>query len=550
MNRSVWSLLKRLRTPEDPSSDEVILGRFVNTRDEAAFELLVWRHGGFVLSVCRRMLRDAHAAEDAFQATFLILARKAGSVRGSLAGWLHQVARRVCLRAISRGPVPATAGGEWIAPEINDPIHSAELRNVLDEEIARLPERLRLTVVHCYLQNRPTEEAANKLGIPRGTVLSRLSHARQLLTARLTKRGIAAPATFLTASLTLPTLSADVCRGVAKVAIEYTGATLAPSVSTQLAHEVLVMAKRKTTVGLAACLLLTAGVGTGVGVVTAQGGGKVPDKSSIQAAEEKPLPLSRDSTPLQRADQKEKIEARRDRLLKSEQDVMDHLRTQEAILIRVVSQGGAEVDPSALKEKLEKLDTELLDLEAQVERFPVQLQSREKQVENAKAGRHGEGDKSQMASQVSQRVYRTKEVVDARTRYEKRLADVRDLQTKSKPEGELVKEAERLLKAAEVDLQKARDLVQPQEEKAAQERAIREWERILTRDRDLFESTKNQLKATRQKRVEWVMRIQRANAALEAQKLIDDEIQVLRDIRKQVLKERLMLEMGLDGAAK
>src|SRR5262245_57220591 len=105
MRPNPWPLLRRLarRPPgeSDPVSDAELLSRFARDRDQAAFELLVWRHGPMVLGACRRILRDVHLAEDAFQAAFLILARKSGTVRagGSVAGWLHRVARRVALRA-------------------------------------------------------------------------------------------------------------------------------------------------------------------------------------------------------------------------------------------------------------------------------------------------------------------------------------------------------------------------------------------------------------------------------------------------------------------
>ena len=104
-SRPLYTLLQRLRRRADPSggglSDAELLLRFVRQRDEAAFELLVWRHGPMVLGVCRRVLRDAHGAEDAFQATFLALVRKAGSIArgGAVAPWLYRVAFRVALRA-------------------------------------------------------------------------------------------------------------------------------------------------------------------------------------------------------------------------------------------------------------------------------------------------------------------------------------------------------------------------------------------------------------------------------------------------------------------
>jgi RNA polymerase sigma factor (sigma-70 family) len=179
MRPDPWPLLHRLirhstADNSDPVSDAELLARFARDRDQAAFELLVWRHGPMVLGACRRVLRDAHLADDAFQATFLVLARKAGSVRtgGSVAGWLHRVARRVAVRAArqrkARREEPLAADRAGRPGATPDP----ELRAVLDAEIDRLPDRFRLPVVLCYLDGRSTEDASRLLGVPRGTVLS------------------------------------------------------------------------------------------------------------------------------------------------------------------------------------------------------------------------------------------------------------------------------------------------------------------------------------------------------------------------------------------
>jgi RNA polymerase sigma factor (sigma-70 family) len=187
----------------DGADDAELLGRFVRHRDEAAFELLVWRHGTMVYNVCRRLLREAHAAEDAFQATFLVLVRKAASVgRGeALAGWLYRVAYRVALRARSRAvPVP-TADVPEPRDEASDAVLWRDLRPVLDEEIGRLPQKYRLPVVLCYLSGLTTDEASRRIGVPRGTVLSRLAWARQRLRVRLSLRGVTLSAALIGALL-------------------------------------------------------------------------------------------------------------------------------------------------------------------------------------------------------------------------------------------------------------------------------------------------------------------------------------------------------------
>lgn len=172
-------------------SDSELLRRFADARDEAAFELLVWRHGGMVLGTCRRVLGRSADADDAFQATFLALARKAGAVRRgeSLPGWLHRVALRAALRLRAAGQhtlaeaIPLT---EVAAPAEPLPDDTAA---VLDEEIGRLPHKLRVAFVLCALEERTDSEAAELLGCPKGTVLSRLARARERLRLRLTRRG-------------------------------------------------------------------------------------------------------------------------------------------------------------------------------------------------------------------------------------------------------------------------------------------------------------------------------------------------------------------------
>jgi RNA polymerase sigma factor (sigma-70 family) len=187
-------------------TDAELLRRFARGRDEAAFELLLWRHGSMVLATCRRVLGDAHAAEDAFQATFLALARQAGSLgQGeALPGWLHRVACRVALRARQGARLRTFCETRDLPSPSADPTEDAqarELRAVLDEELNRLPEKFRAPVVLCYLEGRSTEEAARRLDCPRGTVLSRLAQARERLRARLTRRGLAVTGALLAATL-------------------------------------------------------------------------------------------------------------------------------------------------------------------------------------------------------------------------------------------------------------------------------------------------------------------------------------------------------------
>jgi RNA polymerase sigma factor (sigma-70 family) len=194
--------------------DSQLLERFLRQRDEAAFEVLLWRHGPMVLGVCRRLLRHEQEVEDAFQAAFLTLVRKAGSIsrRESLAGWLYQVSHRIALAA--RAGAVRRARLERAAPA-----HSAsgpdpgplwrDLRGVLDEEIGRLPEKYRLPVVLCHLEGKSCQEAAAEVGCPVGTLTSRLTRACQQLAGRLSRRGVMLPAGALTAALSAEAATAS-----------------------------------------------------------------------------------------------------------------------------------------------------------------------------------------------------------------------------------------------------------------------------------------------------------------------------------------------------
>lgn len=214
-NQHLTTMMRHLHTVRGGARSEVpdaeLLERYVVRRDEAAFELLVCRHEWMVRSVCRRVLRQEQDAQDAFQATFLILACKANSIgkRQALAGWLYKVAYRVALRgkaeAAKRGYRERPCGGGW--PEAvagSDPCDEADRLDscrALDDEIHRLPEKYRTPVVLCYLEGRTNEEVARQLRCPVGTVVTRLARARQRLRTRLVRRGLGLSAGLFTAAL-------------------------------------------------------------------------------------------------------------------------------------------------------------------------------------------------------------------------------------------------------------------------------------------------------------------------------------------------------------
>ena len=179
-------------------SDDRLLTRFLADRDETSFEALVIRHGPRVLGVCRQVLGDTQDAEDAFQATFLVLLRRADAIRkrDSLGHWLHGVAHRIAVRARARGARRRTRELEVVVEELSavhpgDQLEGADLRPLIREEVDRLPEKYRDPVVLCYLEGLTNEEAARRLRCPPGTLKGRLTRAREILRDRLDRRGLA-----------------------------------------------------------------------------------------------------------------------------------------------------------------------------------------------------------------------------------------------------------------------------------------------------------------------------------------------------------------------
>jgi RNA polymerase sigma factor (sigma-70 family) len=280
-------------------ADAELLARYARRRDEAAFELLLYRHGPMVLAACRRVLHHAADAEDAFQATFLTLVRRARSIRRgeSLAGWLYRVARRIALRLRAVTPPAGTAAAEPATPGPDSAADWRDLGVVLDEEIGRLPAKYRAAVVLCYLGGRTHAEAAHELGCPRGTVAVRLLRARQLLQKRLTRRGVTPAVGVLTAGLAGELRAAPVelvGRTLVAAARFQTGAAasgVVPGRAVELAAGALrEMTMRKVKAATAALALTcgvlasAAGVLTGPAPATERAGGRAEERGKPPAA--------------------------------------------------------------------------------------------------------------------------------------------------------------------------------------------------------------------------------------------------------------------------
>jgi RNA polymerase sigma factor (sigma-70 family) len=285
-------------------SDPQLLQRFLTRHDEAAFEALVRKHGPMVLAVCRRRLSDPNDVDDAFQATFLVLIRRARDLRdpSRLASWLygvaHKVAERARLNARKRRaheqkapPMPADSAHSTPFDDLAAPLHA---------EIRALPDRYRAPIVLCFLQGRTHEEAARELGWPLGSVKGRLARAKNLLRKKLMRRGISVPATLIASTLardaagsvppallhsTIKTaLAATAAQPLLASALSGSAATLAQEVTQAMTHHHL----RSAILALSALGL----VGTGVGAYALQGRGNAdpnPQKSA-QATENEKTP--------------------------------------------------------------------------------------------------------------------------------------------------------------------------------------------------------------------------------------------------------------------
>ncbi len=246
---TLQDFLGHLRRLTDPNrslelSDADLLERFRTHQEEAAFTLLVQRHGPMVLAVCRRILGDVHGIEDVFQATFLVLIRKEGTIRkqASLAAWLHRTAARLALKARAQAARRQHYERE-VPPQFedrSDRLADGELRAALEEEIERLPDKYRMPLVLCYLTDKTHEQAACQLGCPKSSITSRLARARELLKQRLIRRGFTAPAGLLAVLLTEATtnaaLPAVLTLSTVRLAVRaLTGQTLAASATVALA---------------------------------------------------------------------------------------------------------------------------------------------------------------------------------------------------------------------------------------------------------------------------------------------------------------------------
>jgi RNA polymerase sigma factor (sigma-70 family) len=253
----------------DPLTDGQLLESFTRQRDDKAFSALLERHGPMVLRVCRRALADAQDAEDALQATFLILARKADSIikRGSIGAWLHGVALRVARRVQRANTRRRARENRWAEQQPETPREETSWREacaLLDEELQRLPENYRAPLVLCCLEGRSRDEAARQLGWSLGTLKRRLEQGRDVLRNRLARRGMELPAVLLALEVSASKAPAALLAATARAACPFAaGEAIPTTAAVTLANGVLDVMKR-TKLKIVTVLLMACVTGAGL----------------------------------------------------------------------------------------------------------------------------------------------------------------------------------------------------------------------------------------------------------------------------------------------
>jgi len=299
---TVIQYLRRIALVRDGGglTDAQLLESFISRRDATAMEALVRRHGPMVWGVCHRTLANHHDAEDAFQATFLVLVRKADSVvpREMVANWLYGVAHQTALKARQTAAKRSTRERQVMEMPESELVQPDDLwddlRPVLDQELSQLPDTYRAVLILCDLEGKTRKEAAEQLGVPEGTVASRLARARVMLSKRLARRGLSASGGALAVALSVNVASAGVPTAVLSSTIKTTtlvttGQAAAGVISAKVAAltEGVLKAMLVTKLKTATVVLLVLGlVGSGAGIVTHRALAESPPK--VTAAQPKP----------------------------------------------------------------------------------------------------------------------------------------------------------------------------------------------------------------------------------------------------------------------
>lgn len=260
-NRTAPFFSRLVAASDEPDAD--LVHRYASARDAAAFESLVRRHGPLVFAICRRTLGREQDAEDAFQAAFLVLAQKAGRIREPqlLSAWLYGVAVRVANKAKSRAARRREeARAEVPEPFANDPAADSDIGPLLDAELAALPEWYRQAVLLCDVQELSRSEAAARLGIPEGTLSSRLAVGRKRLAARLARRGVVLSAPAMASVATAAVPETLIQKTLETATIWAAGGPVANPI-TELTREGMTMLRKVMMLGCGAATVSILGLG-------------------------------------------------------------------------------------------------------------------------------------------------------------------------------------------------------------------------------------------------------------------------------------------------
>jgi RNA polymerase sigma factor (sigma-70 family) len=322
MSKVVQHFRRAVLLPEGAGlTDGQLLGCFIEHRDEAAFAALLRRHGSMVWSVCRRLLNQ-HDAEDAFQATFLVLVRKAATIvpRESVANWLYGVAHQTALQA--RRTAARRRAREKQVAEIPEPVVVEQdlwrdLQPLLDQELSRLPDVYREVIVLCDLEGKTRKEAARQLGLPEGTVGSRLARARAMVAKRLARHGLSVSGGALAAVLSQNVASAGVPTSVVSstikaaslFAVGQAACVISPHVAALMEGVLKTMLLTQLKVATAVLLVVAALSGTAGLIYQTQ----AAEQPKAQRATEK---ADKEKQPAAKKDEKPKSDEVLDRILR------------------------------------------------------------------------------------------------------------------------------------------------------------------------------------------------------------------------------------------
>jgi len=312
---------------EEGPSDAQLVESFLLRRDELAFEALLRRHGPMVLGVCQRVLRNVHDAEDALQATFLVLARKAGSIRSKqvVASWLYGVAYRTAMKARvmnAKRRIKERQAGERTRSQSSS---DEELLEQLDHELSRLPDKYRVPIVLCELEGKSRKEVARLLGVPEGTLSWRLAQAKKMLARRLSRHELTIPLGALVVGLS-PTLRASTLKGA------FTAGTVSAKVLalTEGVMKAMLLSKLKMTMCAAALMVLA---GVGASGLTYRATAEEPkqreyDKVYARSAENRPAPDDLEALRLEIESLRRELRATKERV-KALEEANTQLRRNE-----------------------------------------------------------------------------------------------------------------------------------------------------------------------------------------------------------------------------